>query len=299
MDSAKLAAAMATNKGDVENYCAAVDKNPKPLTEEPLPKIMIPTTSGTGSEASNTLVIIDGGYKTWITDAKLLADIAIIDPVMTLTCPPEMTAGSGMDALSHLGEAVMVRKWNPISDTIALKGINLVARNLRKAYYDGDNLEARWGMSLAAMLGGWVIGFPWVGGPATIGHCISEALGPKWGIPHGVACAVSLPYSMSYNLPVVPERIRLIGEAMGVETGDLNDFEAGGEAIRAVVELADDVGISLIIKDYKVPKGELKSFAEYIVNERQYMYDLKSSNPRSINLQDINLLIEGMWKGEI
>jgi len=298
MDSAKLAAIMATNKGEVEEYCAAVVKTPKTLTEEPLPKIMIPTTSGTGSEASNTLVIIEGDYKTWITDRKVLAEVAIVDPLMTLTCPPMTTAGSGMDALSHLGEAVMVRKWHPISDAIALKGISLVAQNLRKAHYDGNNLEARYGMSLASMLGGWVIGFPWVGGPATIGHCISEALGPKWGIPHGTACAISLPYSMSYNLPVVPERIRLIGESMGVSTEGLNDCEAGEEAIRAVVELANNVGISLALKDYNVPQANLKSFAEYIVNERQYMYDLKSNNPRSIELQSIIELLERMWKGE-
>ncbi|MEM2629678.1 MAG: iron-containing alcohol dehydrogenase, partial [Candidatus Bathyarchaeia archaeon] len=145
MDSAKLAAIMATNKGDVESYCASATKAPEPLTEDSLPKILIPTTAGTGSEASNTLVIIDGGYKTWITDAKVLAEVAIVDPLMTLTCPPRMTAGSGMDALSHLAEAVMVRKWHPISDAIALKGISLVAQNLRKAYYDGNNLEARWG----------------------------------------------------------------------------------------------------------------------------------------------------------
>ncbi len=299
MDSAKLAAIMATNKGDVESYCASATRAPEPLTEDALPKILIPTTAGTGSEASNTLVIIDGGYKTWITDAKVLADVAIVDPLMTLTCPPRMTAGSGMDALSHLAEAVMVRKWHPISDAIALKGISLVAQNLRKAYYDGNNLEARWGMSLAAMLGGWVIGFPWVGGPATIGHCIAEALGPKWNVPHGVSCAICLPYAMKYNLPATPERIRLIGEAMGVETEGLNDYEAAEEAVRAVAELACDVNISLALKDYKVPKDELKSFAEYLVNERQYMYDLKNNNPRAITLESITALMEQMWEGEL
>lgn len=298
MDSAKLAALMATNKGDVEEYCEAVDKPPKSLNNEPLPKIMIPTTSGTGSEASNTLVIIDGGYKTWITNSKALADVAIVDPLMASTCPPKVTAGSGMDALSHLAEAIMVRKWHPISDTIALKGINLVAQNLRNAFQDGNNLEARWGMSLAAMLGGWVIGFPWVGGPATIGHCISEAFGPKWNIPHGAACAISLPYSMSFNLQMIPERIRLIGEAIGVKTEGLNDLDAGKEAIMATAKLANEVGISLALKDYNVPKAELKSFAEYIVNERQHMYDLKSNNPRSIDLKSIILLVERMWKGE-
>lgn len=143
LDSAKNASAMATNPGDVSEYCARVEGSVRELGERTLPKILVPTTSGTGSEASNTLVIIDEGYKTWITDNKLLAEVAIVDPTLALTMPSRLTAGTGMDALSHSMEALMSRRANPISDALAFEAVRLAFSNLRTAYHSGEDLEAR------------------------------------------------------------------------------------------------------------------------------------------------------------
>ena len=216
MDTAKIVAVMLTNSGDLEEYLAPNDKE---IIKEPLPTIMIPTTSGTGSEASNTAVVIDEkGRKTWMTGSKLLGKSALIDPTLTLSLPPRQTAGAGMDALSHAAEAVMSKQANFISDALSLEAIRLVSCDLRKAYHAGENLEARSNIALAATLGGWVIGFPWIGGPALLGHCVSEGISARYNIPHGEACGVILPYVYEFNLPNCIDKLSMIASAMNLNT---------------------------------------------------------------------------------
>lgn len=297
LDSAKIAAIMATNLGDVWEYCAKVKGDVKKFQNKSLPKILIPTTSGTGSEASNTLVIIEQKYKTWITDNKLLAEVAIVDPALTLTLPPRMTAGSGMDALSHVVEALMSAQANPLSDALSLEAVSLVFNSLRRAYHHPEDIEARRNMSLAATLGGWVIGFPWVAGPATIGHCISEAVGPKYNIPHGIACAIALPYAIEYNLPLLVDKLTFVARAMGEDIVGLTKREAAFKSIEATLKLMEDVDIPKSLREVGVPKEDLKSLAKYIINERQYLYDLSTFNPRRPTLENVEELLEKMWEG--
>ncbi len=299
MDLAKLAAAMATNPGDVNEYCARLKGEAKELERETLPTILIPTTSGTGSEASNTLVIIDGDYKTWITNNKVLANVAIVDPTLTITMPPKLTAGCGMDALSHSIEGLLSMKANPISDALAFKAISLISRNLRTAYHHGKDLEARWNMSLAATLGGWVIGFPWVGGPANIGHCIAEAMGSKYEIPHGIACGLVLPYIMEFNRPACEIRLAEIASAMNEVVSGTNDNEMAIESIKSVVKLMQDIDLPTSLRELGTfPKEDIPDFAKYIVEERQHLYDLENYNPRKLTLENTTKLLERMWKGE-
>jgi alcohol dehydrogenase class IV len=297
LDSAKIAATMATNSGSPQEYCARVKGEVKMLRNKTLPKILIPTTAGTGSETSNTLVIIEQEYKTWITDNKILADVAIVDPVLTLTLPPRMTAGTGIDALSHVMEALMSTQANPISDGLSMSAVKLVFQSLRQAYHHGEDLAARWNMSLAATLGGWVIGFPWVGGPATIGHCISEAVGSKYKIPHGVACGIALPYAMEYNLPFLLEKLAMVASLAGEDARGLSTRDAAVKSIDATVGLMRDVDMPISLGEMGVPEKDLKALSEYIVNERQYLYNLGALNPRKLTLENVNLLLEKMWKG--
>jgi alcohol dehydrogenase class IV len=297
LDSAKLAAVMATNPGDVLEYC--VGYGGKPVKNKTLPKILLPTTAGTGSEVSNTLVIIEGKYKTWITDNKILAEVAIVDPALTLSLPPRTTANTGMDALSHVGEAFMSLQSNPISDALSLEAIRLVAGYLRRAYYCGDDIEARWAMSHAAMIGGWVIGFPWIGGPAILGHCIAEAMGSMYNLPHGLACALALPYVMEFNLPAIQERLKVFAIAMGENISGLPTREAAFKSVEAVIRLMKDLEMPISLKDVNIPKEHLHEFADYIINERQYMYDLPHLNPRKLTRENLNQLLEKMWEGAI
>jgi alcohol dehydrogenase len=297
LDSAKLAATMATNLGDAQEYCARVRGEVKEVKNKTLPKILIPTTAGTGSEASNTLVIINKEYKTWITDNKILAEVAIVDPALTLTLPAKMTAGTGIDALSHVAEALMSVQSNPISDALSLEAVRLIFRSLRKAYHHGEDIEARWNMSLAATLGGWVIGFPWIGGPANIGHCISEAVGSKYKIPHGVACGIALPYAMEYNLPLLVDKLAMVASAMGEDTAGYAKRDASQMSIDATLKLMEDIDMPTNLREVGVPQKDLGTLAEYITNERQYMYNLSALNPRKLTLENVRQLLEKMWKG--
>ena len=299
IDSAKVAALMATNPGDPQDYCVHVGATPKVVKSKTLPKILIPTTAGTGSEASNTLVIIENQYKTWITDNKILAETAIIDPILCRGLPPRTTAGTGMDALSHVVEGLMSAQANPISDSLSTLAAKLVFENLRRAYEHGEDLIARQNMSLAATIGGWVIGFPWVGGPATIGHCVSEAVGSRYKIPHGVACAIALPYAMEYNLPLLEEKFASLATVFGEDTTGMSKHQASFRSVDAVIKLMKDVGLPTNLKEAGVPHTDIKQLAEYIVNERQYLYDLQTFNPTKLTLENVTELMEKMWEGRI
>jgi alcohol dehydrogenase class IV len=288
---------MATNPGDILEYCATYGE--KAVKNKTLPKLLIPTSSGTGSEASNTLVIMEKKYKTWITDAKVLAEVALVDPALTVSMPQRITANTGMDALSHVVEGLISTMANPLSDALAIQATYLVAGYLRRAYHNGDDLEARWAMSMAAMIGGWIIGFPWIGGPANLGHCIAEAMGPKYNIPHGLACALSLLGTLKFNLPAITEKLAIVARSMGSEVQDLSVQEAAQKSVLAVKELMEDLDMPTSLKELKVPKEDLPQFADYILKERQYMYDLPHYNPRKLTKQNLNKLLEDMWEGTI
>ncbi|MEM1515468.1 MAG: iron-containing alcohol dehydrogenase [Candidatus Bathyarchaeia archaeon] len=295
MDSAKVAAVMATNLGDVSNYLAYTEDRVK---EKPLPKILIPTTAGTGSEVSMYAVIVDEkGVKNFITSPSVLADVAIVDPLMTITCPPRQTAASGMDALAHSMENILSLGFTPLSDMYGLQSISLIAANLRTAYYWGDNLRARYNMSLAALLGGLAMGATPAG--ANIGHCISEAIGPIYKIPHGIACAIVTPYMMEYNLPACIERLAMVASYMGLDVHGLPLRKAAIEAIKFVKELVEDLELPISLKDVGVPKEDIPKIADYIMEERQHYYYLQTYNPRKPTKENITELLEKMYEGRI
>ena len=298
LDSAKMCANMITNPGDPMDYVnPAEDRFKKPS----VPKILIPTTAGTGSEVTNYAVVIEKQtmYKTWAASSNCFAECAVIDPTMTLTCPPRVTAGSGMDVAGHSMEGLISRESNPLSDALAMEAVKLVFRNLRKAYHNGDDLEARAGMSMAATFGGMVIAYPWIGGPAILGHCIAEALGPKFGIPHGVAVALALPFILEYNLPACTEKIASFAACLGLDTSGLSVREAASKVPRAVFQLMEDVELPTGLKQVNVPKAFLTPFTEYLVKERQYMYSLPKYNPTMLTIENIAQLLERMYEGAL
>ncbi len=299
MDNTKIAAVMSETSGKLNDY---VCPSTKPLTGSK-PKILIPTTSGTGSECSNTAVVIVPGdigpIKTWITGDAVLADAAVIDPTLMLGLPPRVTAGSGMDALSHTAEAVLSLQANPFSDALSLKAVELVSQNLRTAYQQGSNLEARWNMALAASIGGTVISYPWVAGPATLGHVASEGISAKYGIPHGEACGVLLPYIFWYNLPdpYARKKMSKIAEAMGEDVFGMTDKEASESAITAIFDLLEDLDLPVNLKDYKIPEKDLPTISEYIVKRAEEMYAMSKFNPRKANLENIKEFFRKAYAG--
>lgn len=299
LDTAKFVALCLTNLEDVMVYAnPAEDKSKTPSK----PKILIPTTSGTGSETSNCAVVIEGLYKTWMASSNLFTDVAIVDPDMVMTCPPRQTAGSAMDALSHNVEALIDREANPISDAQALEATKLVFKYARRAYHAGDDLEARWNMAAAATLGGMVIAYPWIGGPAILGHCVSEALGPRWGVPHGAACGVVLPYILQFNAAssACEEKLAYVAkQVLGDEVHGLSQRDAAYAFIHAVKQLMEDMELPTDLKGWKVPSSELDEFAEYLFKDRQYVYGLPRFNPRKLTLDNTKELLHQMYEGTL
>jgi alcohol dehydrogenase class IV len=297
LDTAKMVALCLNNSGDVMTYVnPAEDKSKEPAR----PKILIPTTSGTGSEASNYSVVIEGLYKTWAASSNLFADVAIVDPMMVISCPPKQTAGSAMDALAHNVEALIDREANPLSDAQALEATKLVFKFARRAFHAGDDLEARWNMSAAATLGGIVIAYPWIGGPAILGHCVAEALGPRWNVPHGAACGVVLPYILQFNLPACIKRLGYVAkQVLGDEVYGLSQREAAYAFIHAVKTLMKDMELSTNLKQLGVPSKELDEFGEYVFKERQHAYGLPRFNPRKLTSDNMKELMHIMYEGTL
>lgn len=297
LDTAKMVAVCLTNPGDAMTYVnPAEDKTKEPAK----PKILIPTTSGTGSEASNYSVVIEGMYKTWAASVNLFADVAIVDPMMVVSCPPRQTAGSAMDALSHNVEGLIDREANPLSDAQALEATKLVLKYARRAYHAGDDLEARWNMAAAATLGGVVIAYPWIGGPAMLGHCTAEALGPRWNVPHGIACGVSLIYMLQFNLPSCIEKLAYVSkQVLGDEVYGLSQREAAYAFVHAVKDLMEDMELATSLKQYNIPSKELDEFAEYLFKERQHIYGLPRFNPRKLTLENTKEFMHLMYEGTL
>ena len=298
LDTSKMVASMATNPGEPAEYLTPVeDKFKKPG----LPKILIPTTGGTGSEVSNMSVVInrESMYKTWAASSNLLADTAIVDPVLNASAPPRTTAASGMDALAHNVEGLISKEANPISDGIATKAASLIYRNLRTAYNDPGNIQARSAMSMGAMLGGMVITFPWVAGPSILGHCLGEAFGPKYGAIHGVAVGMALPYILDFNISAAYNKISSLARIFNIPHRGLSAREVASKIPPAIIQMLKDLEMPTTRKEINFRKADIATFAEYIYSSRQKLYDLPRFNPRRLTMENSLKLITNMYDGTL
>lgn len=208
IDTAKTAALLATHGGKVSDY-AGWAKALGPI----LPLVVIPTTAGSGSEATCWAVITDSRShnKLAIGDRHLAPTVALVDPALTLSLPANLTAATGMDVLTHAIEAYLSALSSPVNDLLALEAIRLVAANLRRVVTKGDDLEAREAMMLASTLGGIAINNADVAGV----HCLSESMGSLYDAPHGLLNAILLPYFMDFWQKGCAERFVHIAEAFG------------------------------------------------------------------------------------
>lgn len=296
LDTSKMVASMFTNPGEPAEYLTPVEDKFK---VPGLPKILIPTTGGTGSEVSNMSVVIekDTMYKTWAASSNLLADTAIVDPKLNVSAPPRTTAASGMDALAHNIEGFISKEANPVSDGMALQAAYLIAHHLRTAYNDPNNIEARTAMSTAAMLGGMVITFPWVAGPSILGHCLGEAFGPKYGAIHGVAVGMALPYILDFNMPVSYQRISELASIFGLKSKGLDTRSVAEKVPGKIIEMLRDLEMPITLKEINFPKTDIEPFADYVFRSRQKLYDLPRYNPRRLSKENTRRLIKNMYDG--
>lgn len=285
LDRAKFAAVIYPNGGTTESYLTLEPR----LQRKPLPKILMPTTAGTGSEVSTFAVAIGRDrVKRFLQGHVALADVAIIDPRLTLSCPSKVTAGSGMDALGTSIEAMLSRKATSMSDTLSLTAIRLVGRHLRRAVEVGSDIHARYHMSLAAMYGGLAVNTP---AACNISHCIAEILGPMLGVPHGMAVAITTPHGMSFNLPACKQKMMAIAEELTTPAQNASSDQAAQIAIGAVNQLVKDIGLPSSFGHASLGNDKLDEVANFIVNTQQYVYDLPNINPVPLTFQNVRNLL--------
>lgn len=202
LDSAKAIAAMMTNPGNLMDYLEVIGEGRK-IPEMPAPMVAIPTTAGTGAEVTRNAVIASPEHRVKVSmrDAKMIPSASIVDPELTYTMPPSVTASTGMDAFTQVIEAYVSNRSNPLTDAIAREGIQRGAKSLLAAYKDGGNRVAREGMALTSLFGGLALAN---GGLGAV-HGFAGPIGGMFDAPHGTICASLLPYVMKYNVKVIEE----------------------------------------------------------------------------------------------
>lgn len=232
IDCAKAMAVLVTHGGKIKQY-EGRDK----VTHPVLPWIAIPTTAGTGSEVTFSSVVTDteNKYKMTVKSPLMAAKVALVDPDLTVTVPPPITAATGVDALTHAIEAYTVTCSEPISDAVALQAIEVIAQHLRGAVRDGSDRESRAGMMVGSLLAGIAFSHSDVGSV----HCMAESLGGVYDLPHGVCNAVLLPFVMEYNMNYCRDRYARVATAMGVQPS----ADGAAAAVDAVKVLCADVGL--------------------------------------------------------
>lgn len=283
IDTAKCIAVLITNGGhprDWEGFGA--------LHSAPLPVLAIPTTAGTGSEVSPSAIVTDTTRrkKMNLFDPRICPAVALVDPDLTVSMPPRLTAATGMDALSHAVDSLHCRLANPASDALALEGARLVARHLRRAVADGSDIEARCGMAHASLTAGLAVGVTDVSGC----HCLAESIGAVYDHPHGVCCAVTMPLIMDYNLPVSIERYARLADAFGIATAGLPADAAAQEAVRYVRGLNETLGIP--------PLSELIDGDDLdLLAEKAATNTSAPSNPRLAGMSDFRAMFESGLTG--
>jgi len=284
MDVSKAAGILMTNGGKIQDY-----EGINLVKIPPLPMIAIPTTSGTGSEVTPFSVISDNQrkWKMAIGSSFTIPVLAICDPEMTLTLPTHITAGCGMDALTHAIEGFTSFSNDAISESLAYKAIQLISGSLREAVAKGDaNLDARYNM----MLGSTMAAMGFTNTILGIAHSMAHPLGAIFGVPHGVANAIMLPIIMEFNLIGNSDKFIQTAIAMGENVDGLTKIEAANKAVKAVQRISDDIGIPRL-NEYGVKESDIPRLAEEAMKGGD-----RWTNPRNTTVQDFVKLYEKALK---
>ena len=292
IDLAKVTALLLAHGGMLEDYYA-VQSVPGPV----LPLIALPTTAGTGSEATPVSGITDPAteMKIGVASPHLIPRHAICDPLLTLGAPATVTAHSGIDALSHAIEAFMSAREEPtvelvlgrpqvgknlLSDTLALTAAGHIARNLERVVEDGDDLQARTGMLYGSLLAGIAFGNSGV----AAAHALQFAVGAATHTSHGLGTGLLLPYVMEFNRPVRTTELAALASEMG----------SPGDPVDHVHGLGLQIGLPASLAEIGVAQSDLRSMAEASVNIKR----LIDNNPRPLDADALAAILDAAWHGE-
>jgi alcohol dehydrogenase len=286
IDAAKCASAVVTNGGPARALVT-----PRPLQRDPLPLIAVPTTAGTGSEVTRGAVITDTErhVKFTVKDPRMAPRLALVDPLLTLSVPPSVTAATGMDVLTHAVEAYTCRRATLVTDPLALSANELVAQYLERVVADGQDREARSHMMMASL----IAGLAFSNADVAAVHCLAEALGGRYDTPHGVANAVFLPAVFRYNITANPPRHARVAAALGVDVEGLSATDAARLGADALAELSRRVGIPRFRDLAGVNPDEFPAIAAAAEQNTS-----TPSNARRLDARGFLELLRETWAGE-
>ena len=282
IDTAKAANILISEGGDLVEDYSGIHTLTRPLN----PLVVIPTTAGTGSEVTMVSVIYDEKNKEKLafSDKFLLPSLAVLDPEMTTSMPPGLTASTAMDALTHAIEAYVGTGCSPVSDIFAAGAVELIFKNILQATENGEDLEARGSLQVAANLAGTAFSHSMVG----CVHGMAHATGALYHVPHGIANAILLTHGMEYNFDEIKEKLTKLTPFMGVEISGLSVEDSAAKTIEAVrsltVRLNEMGALPLRLRDVGVPEEGLPELAEYAVNDGTSWF-----NPREVVAEEILL----------
>ena len=260
IDSAKIIRLIAKQGGNPKDYDAT--KNTIMSVHETLPhQISIPTTSGTGSEVSIVAMVTCGNEKITILGYPLISTIALVDPKLTISCPPKLTAHCGMDALTHAIEAFVSLRTNPVADMLSLQAIAIIHQNLKNACVKGDDILARINMSLAATIAGIAFNQKSVG----LVHACSHQLSAKYNLAHGLANAIMLPHVLRTNKKIAGSKYSIMATSFGLEFSNNGDLQE--KFINEIENLNKDIGIPKKLSDCGVKENDISEMTENALND--------------------------------
>ena len=283
IDVAKLFAALAESSQKISEVFGI-----NLLSSRKLNLVCLPTTAGTGAEVSPNAILLDEAseLKKGVVSPYLVADAAFVDPLLTLNVPPDVTAATGLDALTHCIEAYANKFAHPIVDNYALQGIELIAKNLFRAVNDGKNLEARAALALGSLYGGLCLG------PVNTAavHALSYPLGGKFRIAHGVANALLLPHVSRFNFSAAPDRYAEISAALGVARNGsaLTTAEHGVEFLS---KLSRDCGVPQTLSALNIPRTAIPEMAKAAMQVQR----LLKNNLRTVTEADAVKIYEASF----
>jgi len=288
IDTAKGVDLLLTHNGDLVADYSGAQTVPGPLR----PLIVVPTTAGTGSEVSTAAVILDEKTHTKLSfvDRHLAPSLAILDPEVTRSMPPRLTAATAMDAMTHAIESYTSPQANPVSRAFSAQAIPLIRKNLMRAVLHGEDLEARGALLTAATMAGIAFDHAMVG----VVHGMAHATGGLAGVHHGTANSIFLPWGMEYNLEVAEAYYAEIAELLEVRRRGMSDRAAARAAIESIKrfrkELSRACGLPHRLRDAGVKEGQLEAIAEGAVNDGTSFY-----NPREVVKEELLGFVKKAW----
>ncbi len=287
LDLAKAVSVLLENPGEIHEYLNL--NGEKVLKRQGVPKVLIPTTAGTGSEVTDISVFSLKDTKDVITHDYLLADYAIVDPLLTYTLPQKVTAASGIDALVHALEAYTSTQSTPLTDSLALEAIGKITANIRTAVWNGADREAREQMASGSLIAGLSFFNAGVAGV----HALAYPLGGQFKIPHGESNAVLLPYVYDSIWLACLDKLVKVADVMGVPTKGKDRRTIAQDTVQALFYLVEDVGLPTKLIAYNIQRDDVESLTENALKQAR----LLKRSPKQLDEKSIKEIYYNAFQG--